>query len=72
MKTSPLHDQNPVIGTEIIMKLGTREYRLWLYLKDRNFERPDMHEMVEYFGVHVRTLRGWLKKLEKNGYIEKR
>lgn len=69
MNTPPLHDHNPMIGTEIIMKLSTREYRLWLYLKDRNFERPDFNEMVEHFGVHARTLRSWLKKLEKCGYI---
>lgn len=63
---------NKELGTQIIRDLGMGCYIMWVYLGERGFVRPYMEEMVEHFGRHPRTLRTWLKKLESNGYIQKK
>lgn len=54
---------------EIIMNVGIKEYRLWLYLQERNFQRPNMNELVAHFEANPRTIRTWIKKLEQHGCI---
>lgn len=62
-------NHNTNTGKEIIKTLGTSPYILWRYLKDRNFVTPSMKELEQHFGRNQRTIRTWIKKLEKHGYI---
>ncbi|WP_167577764.1 helix-turn-helix domain-containing protein [Ammoniphilus sp. YIM 78166] len=57
------------MGTKIILDLGKSEYLMWLFLKERDFNRPSMKEMVNHFDRNPRTIRRWLARLEDNGYI---
>lgn len=57
------------MGAEIIKNLGTSEYVMWIYLKERNFVLPSLEEMTNHFGRHPRTIRCWLNKLKLHGYI---
>ena len=63
MKGLPVN--TTLTSSEIIMKLGVKEYRCWLYLKERDFKRPHIDEMVRDLGAHEKTIRTWIKKLEK-------
>ena len=56
-------------SSEIIMKLGVKEYRCWLYLKERDFKRPHIDQMVRDLGAHAKTIQTWIKKLEEHQCI---
>lgn len=57
------------IGQEIIRTLGTSVYMMWKYLEGKNFIYPSMDQMVKDLGRSSRTIRGWIRKLESEGYV---
>lgn len=57
------------ISQEIIRTLGTSVYMMWKYLESKNFIYPSMDQMVKDLGRSSRTIKGWIRKLEDQGYI---